>query len=143
MGLFGSSPLHSVPILGPMLFDDPNEAKVQQALERMKRAYAEYRPQVEQGHMNALNQELGAYSGANEQLKHMYGPQAGVDLQALGQNQLHPGGAAPPTGAPPQTPQNTVYGPAPRTGAPGGFVGDTWAPGPVGPRAKPPTPNYR
>ena len=64
------------------------QEELQKRYEEMRKSYQQYRPQIAQAGTNALQTQLGAFGPMNDLLKNMYGPGAGYDLAALGQNPL-------------------------------------------------------
>lgn len=88
--------------------DDANNTIT--AMKQAAGKYDQYRPELMQARMNALNTALGAFSPVNTALGRMYGPEAQFDLSKAAVNPFavgssaNPGSnapaAAPPQGAP-------------------------------------------
>ena len=115
---------NKIPVLGSLFGDD--EERFNRAMDRMKAAYEQYRPQIEAARMRGLNQSLGAFDqSVNPMLVAAYGPSAAINTGLLGQNPMHPtppnGGALPPMDQP-----SGLLGGAP----PGSFGGDNYPGGP-------------
>lgn len=91
------STLHKLPLVGGF-FDDPAADAKTKMLHDMAIAYQAQRPELAQSQTNALQQSLGAYSGANKMIGDMYGQGYMADLNALGRNPLTPGSLDPGVG---------------------------------------------
>lgn len=119
--------LGKIPVVGSLFNDD--EERFNKAMDRMKAAYEQYRPQIEQAQMRGLNQSLGAFDqSVNPMLVGAYGPSAAINTGLLGQNPLHP---LPAGGPPPMdNPQAPTYGAAmsgaPPEEQPGGVTSDIY-----------------
>lgn len=81
---------HELPIVGGF-FDNPEQEALQRQLEQNAARLRELQPQMFEGRMQGLRQQLGALGPANNMLAAMYGPGASVDMTALGQSPLPPG----------------------------------------------------
>src|SRR5512146_2139839 len=66
---------YKMPIIGSK-FQNPNEIHKQQQFHEMARALGQYRPELQQGMSNALNQSLSAMVPVNSAMAQMYGPGA-------------------------------------------------------------------
>src|SRR5678816_695518 len=66
---------YRMPIIGSK-FQNPNDIFKQQQFHEMARALGQYRPEMQQGYSNALNQTLSAEVPVNSALAQMYGPGA-------------------------------------------------------------------
>lgn len=88
--------LKSVPVLGTLagiaegvgqglgLVDNPEQGNVDQAFQQSAQAYQQYRPQMIQARIQALNQALGVLQGPNNLLERMYGPGVAPQIPLAG-----------------------------------------------------------
>jgi len=66
---------YKMPIIGSK-FQDPNQIFKQQQFHEMARSLGQYRPEMQQGYSNALNQVLSTQVPINSAMAQMYGPEA-------------------------------------------------------------------
>ena len=105
--------LNDLPIVGPVgtaIFGDPREERLQREMRNASKAYEAYRPEMEAAHMRSLQQQLGAYQPLNSLIGAMGGEGAMIDMEALGQNPLHPPQMHTPGLNPPPPPQGGAQG---------------------------------
>lgn len=65
--------LYNMPIIGSF-FQNPNEIHQQQQMQAMGQTYGQYRPEMAQAQMNAMNGSMQAMSPYNNAMAMMYGP---------------------------------------------------------------------
>lgn len=101
--------MHKVPIVGPLLFRNPNEEFMKQQMHQAALSQMARRPMMADAYMNALRQSTSAMQPVNNMLGGMYGAGAMMDPSQLYQNPIPPqayanpqfGAGPPPSGVQP------------------------------------------
>ena len=106
----------SIPVLGPLLYGNPEQEAHEQQFRDLSQVYEQYRPEVFQARLQAMRQAMGAFQPYNQLLGQMYGPQFQTDMSQFWQNpfQASPGGQSGTRdmGMPRGAPRPTQAGPA-------------------------------
>jgi len=110
--------LRRIPLIGPLLFRNPNEAHQQEMFHRAAQAYQRYRPELLQARMTALMQTTGMMQPTNNLMAQSWGAQAQMPYQQAYQNPF--GVSAMAAGAPAGTDIAVYAGPGSSSGVPPG-----------------------
>lgn len=94
-GLLGGSGIslqtHNIPIVGPLLFKDPNAEFKKWQMHQSALAQNARRPQMADARMNALRQSTSAMQPVQNMLAGMYGAPAQMNFDQLYENPMPPG----------------------------------------------------
>lgn len=105
--------MHKLPIVGPMLFQDPNDYHQRQQFHLASANVGQYRPEMANAYLNAMRNTQSIYQPTQDFLQRnsrFYGPYAGANMGQVYTNPMSPRMQmlGNPRDEQPQTPTNAL-----------------------------------